>query len=101
MRSGHVTVAVSRKETREDTGFVAFAARQNRRDAGSNRTFANDKSALSGNQCLVPNLHTRHVGDCIQRSGRTVEWDSDIARPWLYGLMSWAALRKEKAWAAQ
>jgi hypothetical protein len=95
MRSGHVTVAIPRKKAREHASVAVLSPRQNCRDASSNRPFANDKFPFSGNQRLVSDLYTRHIRDCIERSGGTVEWDSNVACPGLCRLKIGTALRKE------
>src|ERR1700734_3782494 len=100
MCSGHVTVTIAGKETSEDAGLAVLPAWQYCSDARSNRPFANDEFAISRNQRLVPNFHARDIGDRIERSGRTIEWNSDISRPRLSGMTYGGALCKQRSWPA-
>src|ERR1700726_1510157 len=74
--SGHVTVAVPREESSKDALRAFLTARQDRRYPGPYRPFPDNKFAFAGDQCLVSDLHSFHIGDCIKRPRRSVEGNS-------------------------
>ena len=66
-RAGHLAVAVQREPGGEHGIVVGPAARMDDRDAGANRTLADDELAAAGDQRRVSDLHPGDVGDRVER----------------------------------
>lgn len=80
VRSGHVAVAVTGEVAGEYAARTGFSKRQNRGDAGPDRSFSDHQLALAGDERFEPHLDTGDIRDRVQRSLRSVEGDAEIAR---------------------
>ena len=58
MRAGHVAVAVSCEEARENGASVSLAARKYGSDAGANRPLSADQRTVARDQSLEADLYT-------------------------------------------
>ena len=77
--SGHLAIAIEREPGGEDLVRKIRSARQNGGDSGAHRTHSDLQLAFSGDQRRVTNLHALHIRDGIQRSGRSIEGNPQIA----------------------
>jgi hypothetical protein len=71
---GHLAIPVQREPRTEDGIRVRLAARMNDGDARSDGPLANHELPTSGDQCGVTYLHTRYVGDRVERTSGPPDW---------------------------
>ena len=57
-----------------------MAARKNRSLAGAHRPFSDLEFALTADKRRVTDLNASDVGDRVELSGRSVEWNAERAR---------------------
>ena len=88
-RAGHFAVAVLGEPAGKNGiahGFLA--ARQNCGDAGADRSLADLQFSFTGDERGVANGYAGHVGDGVERTGRAVKGNAEIASARLSGSFS-------------
>ena len=83
-RAGHFAVAIVSEPAGENRIAHGFcAARKDRGDAGAHRAFADLQFAFAGDERGVADGYAGYVGDGVERAGRAVKRDAEIAGAWL------------------
>ena len=78
-RAGQFAIAVEGEPGGEDGVERLLPAGEDRRDPGPNRPAADDQFPLAADQGDVPDFDAGHIGDRVERPGRAVERDAQVA----------------------
>jgi hypothetical protein len=78
--SGHIPITIAGKVSHEKALRAEFPAGKDGCNARPHRPFSDREFAFPGNERLETDLDTGNVGDSIERPGRAVEGNTEVAR---------------------
>src|SRR5262249_34825157 len=78
-RACHLAVAIEVEPSREHRRRVVTAPRENGCDPGAHRSLTHAEWSRTPHNGRMPHHHALHVGDGVERAGRTIEGDAEVA----------------------